>query len=40
MKPKWIKILVLVLMISLLLPTAVHAEGDGNIDNGAASVRA
>lgn len=34
MKPKWIKILVLVLMISLLLPTVVHAEGDGNIDNG------
>jgi len=34
MKPKWIKILALVLMISLLLPTVVHAEGEGNIDNG------
>jgi hypothetical protein len=40
MKPKWIKILVFVLMISFLLPTVAHAEGEGNIDNGAASVRA
>jgi hypothetical protein len=34
MKPKWIKILAFVLMISFLLPTVAHAEGDGNIDNG------
>lgn len=34
MKLKWIKLLALMLIVSLLLPTVAYAEGDGNIDNG------
>lgn len=34
MKPKWLKLLVLILVLSLLVPNVAYADGEGNIDNG------